>query len=222
MSGLEVYGSIISQPVGSVIAFCRLSEIPFVHRDVNLFSGEMMTEEYAKINPFQAMPAIVHDGYNLWESAAIVSYLADAFNVDNQWYPKDIKIRGRINAYLHWHHQGTRQPITSYLVAKLSGPKFLGWPALTEETEAPYKAKANEFLENLKFILSETRYVARTQTATIADIFAFSEVASGLHIPININEHQIIKEWFDEIAALPVIVEIHEAVIEVLKKINIS
>ena len=98
---LEILGPEISPPVRTVIMFCRLAQIPFESRPINLHAGEQRTEEFSKINPFQTVPCIVHDGFNLWESAAIVVYLSDAFNTDTQWYPKDIKIRGRINAYLH-------------------------------------------------------------------------------------------------------------------------
>ena len=84
MDSLEIYGSILSQPVRSVLIFCKLSGIEFIHRDLNFFTGENLTDEYTRINPFQSMPAIVHNNYNLWESAAIIAYLADAYNIDNQ------------------------------------------------------------------------------------------------------------------------------------------
>ena len=103
---LKIYGLMLSQPMRTVIAFCKLSNVPYEYQEVSIPKGEHLTEDFARINPHQRVPAIVHGDYNLWESPAIVAYIADAFNVDNQWYPKDIKVRGRINAYLHWHHQG--------------------------------------------------------------------------------------------------------------------
>jgi glutathione S-transferase len=176
MSELTIYGMLPSSPVRSVVTFCRLSEIPFAHKIILIGSNEIRSEEYAQINPMQTIPAIVHNGFNLWESAAIVPYLADAFQIDNQWYPKDIKIRGKINAYLHWHHQAVRAPITGFLVAKFIAPRFYGTPELTEEAEAPYKAALEESLRTFEWQLKETRYAARTETATIADVFAYDEL----------------------------------------------
>ena len=170
MSDLHVHAHPVSQPTRSVLAFLKLSGIPFEFHLVDLFKREHLTEDFAKINPFQAVPAIVHEDYNLWESAAIVAYLADAFNTDNNWYPKDIKIRGKINAYLHWHHQNVRDPIAGFLRAKVFAPKFLGAPELTPEAEAPLRAKLEECLGNIKWCLAETGNIARTDEPSIADI----------------------------------------------------
>lgn len=216
MSDLTVYGNVFSQPTRSVLTFCRLSGIEHTHKDLNFLKREHLSEEFTLINPFQAMPAIVHGTFNLWESAAIVPYLADSYNVDNQWYPKDLKIRARINAYLHWHHQGTRDPIVSYLRAKLFAPKF-GAPELTEETEAPYKAKLEEWYETFTWVLSETHYAARTATPTIADVFAYNEVFNAMPI-MNLDAHPAIKAWFDELSAVPIIREIGQEAQEVYRK----
>ena len=99
---LELYGHLMSQPSRSLIIYCKLSNIPYNFHNIEFLTArDNMTDEYAKIHPFQEIPAILHGKYNLWESAAIVTYLADAYNLDNQWYPKDIKQRGLVNAYLH-------------------------------------------------------------------------------------------------------------------------
>jgi glutathione S-transferase len=212
MSDLTVYGSMLSQPVRSVVAFCRLSGIPFTIYDIAFGSPYLESDEFKGINPMQTMPAISHNGYNLWESAAIVPYLADAYNVDNQWYPKDIKIRGRINAYLHWHHQGTRLPVEAYAKAKLIAPNF-GAPKLTEETEAPYKAAVEEWFQTFKWQLAETHYAARTHTATIADVFVYSELVNLSQI-VNISAHTEVSAWFDEIGEIPVVREITNEIFE--------
>ncbi|OMJ65889.1 hypothetical protein SteCoe_37466 [Stentor coeruleus] len=217
MSDLTIYGNILSQPVRSVVEFCKLSNIQYTHKDLHPMKGEHLTEEYSKINPFQEIPAIVHDGYNVWESAAIVPYLADSYNVDNQWYPKDIKIRARINAYLHWHHQGVRAVITNYIRQKIAGPKFFGAPELTPETEAPLRAKLNEWFETFTWMLSETHYAARTQTATVADLFAFNEIECIYLLQVDISAYPAIKTWYDEIAAIPAVHEATAAAQEIIK-----
>ncbi|OMJ75882.1 hypothetical protein SteCoe_24858 [Stentor coeruleus] len=217
MSELVIHGNILSQPVRSVVEFCMLSNIEFTHKDLNLIKGEHLSEEYTRINPFQEMPAIVHDGYNVWESAAIIPYLADAYNVDNQWYPKDIKIRARINAYLHWHHQGVRDILTGYLRRKIVGPKFFGAPELTPENEAPLRAKLNEWYTTFSWLLSETHYVARTQTATVADLFAFNEISSARLLQLDLDAHPTIKAWYEEIAAVPAVQEATAGAMEVVK-----
>lgn len=215
--GLTIHGVIISQPTRTVETFCNMSGIPYTHVHVDLKSGQNLCEEYTSINPFQSLPAIVHNGYNLWESAAIIAYLADAFNVDNQWYPKDIKIRGRINAYLHWHHQGTREQVAGYLFAKVIGPMVFGTPQITEEQENIHKKKLNDFFDTLTWQLASTGYAGRTAGPTIADVFCYNEILSVvLMIGVTLDSHPAVKKWYDEIGAVPGVRDMTNAVMQML------
>lgn len=217
MSELTVYGNILSQPTRSVLTFCRLARLEFSQQDVDFMKKEHLTDEFTKINPFQAMPAIVHNSFNIWESVACVMYLADVFNFDNQWYPKDPKIRARINSYLMWHDEGVRAPLVNYLRAKYLVPRF-GGPELTEETEAPYKAKLQEWYNTFKWQLAETNYAGRTATPTIADVFAYNEVASAFAL-MNLDEQPEIKRWYDEIGAVPEVQEFTQQALEIMRKV---
>ena len=219
MSELTLYTHPLNQPGRSVAIFCKLSGIEFAPKPMNIISGETSTEEFTRINPFQMLPAIVHNGYNVWESAAIISYLADVYNVDNQWYPKDIKIRARINAYLHWHHQNVRDPVSDYLRVKVGGPKYFGLPELTPEAEVPYRQKLNNCLENFTWVISETRYVARTSTPTIADIFAINELHGLKYLGVSLDNHPAIKSWYDEIRAISKVNEILSQAEEIVSKV---
>jgi glutathione S-transferase len=217
MSELTIYGMLPSPCVRNVVIFCRLSSIPFTQQLIRVGSPEIRSEEYGKINPMQTIPAIVHNGYNLWDSAAIIPYLADAFNVDNQWYPKDIKVRARINAYIHWHHQATRAPLAGYMRAKVVFPTFYGAPPLTPEAEVPFKEAVEEWFSNFKWQLKDTGYAARTLGPTIADIFAYNELISMTEI-VDIPAHPEVKAWCDGIGMIDVVQEITREVAEMMKK----
>lgn len=81
---LHIYGNTLSQPVRSILIFCRFSNIQYEYHHIDLLKGENRSEEFSKINPFKEVPAIVHGDFKLNESAAILTYLADAYNIDNQ------------------------------------------------------------------------------------------------------------------------------------------
>lgn len=201
MSELVVYGASMPQPVRSVLYFLQISNIEYTFRPVNISAGEHLTEEYSKINPFQTLPAIVHNGFNLWESAAIVTYLSEVYNVDNEMYPKDLKTRARINAYLHWHHENMRTPLASYFFSKHISPKVANTPALTDLTEKPYKQALEIWYTTIENQLKETGFIARTPEKTIADIFAFNEVSIGLLIPLDLTSHPIIQQWYTSMSS---------------------
>ena len=218
MLDFHVHGHLGSQPTRSVVAFLKLSGIPFEFHSVDLVKCEHLTEEFIKINPFKEIPAIVHGDYNLWESAAIITYIADAFNVDNNWYPKDIKIRGRINAYLHWHHQNIRDSIAGLVRPKVIFPRFFGEPELTPEAEVPLRAKFEECLCNIKWALSQTGNIARTDEPSIADIFAYSELAQAAFLNVDFTPYPEVKAWYDRIGANEVVAEVHQLIEQVVAR----
>ena len=207
---LQLYGHPLSQPVRSVQIFCDLSKIPYNFNFVDLLKRDNLSDDFTKINPFQEVPAIVHGSFAVWESSAIVVYLADAYNVDNNWYPKNIQTRARINAFLHWHHENLRAPIAEYVRAKVLFPKFFRAPKLSKENEEVFQKRVKELLETLSWILKDHKYIARTQHPTIADVFAYSEIATGFAIPIDLKPYPAVHKWFAEIGNVPAVKTVHE------------
>ena len=138
---VHLHGNPLSPPSRTLLAFCGLTGVPHEFHNVDLNTKAHLTDAYAKINPFQEVPALTHGSFNAWESGAMVTYIADVFNVNSPWYPKDIQIRARINSYIHWHHGNTRGPIVGYLGPKFFAPKFYGAPELSPHDEIPLKKK---------------------------------------------------------------------------------
>jgi glutathione S-transferase len=60
-----------------VIALAAHLGIDYEQRMVDLTKGEQRRPEFAKLNPNQRMPVLEEDGFVLWESNAILQYLAD-------------------------------------------------------------------------------------------------------------------------------------------------
>src|SRR5690606_34650415 len=55
------------------------SGAPFESREVDLMTGEQKSDEYKKIHPLGRVPTLDDDGTIVWESGAILLYLADKF-----------------------------------------------------------------------------------------------------------------------------------------------
>jgi glutathione S-transferase len=60
-----------------VMALAAHLGIDYEKRIVDLTKGEQRRPEFAKLNPNQRMPVLEEDGFVLWESNAILQYLAD-------------------------------------------------------------------------------------------------------------------------------------------------
>ncbi|XP_054814489.1 glutathione S-transferase T1-like isoform X2 [Prosopis cineraria] len=126
MVRLKVYADRMSQPSRAVLLFCRLSGIDFDEIKVDISKRQQLSPEFREINPMQKVPAIVHGSFNLFESHAILIYLATAFpGIADHWYPCDVYRRAKINSILDWHHSNLRH--VTYVVNTVLGPA-LGHP----------------------------------------------------------------------------------------------
>lgn len=55
-------------------------QVPYEYVSLNLQAGEHRQLEYLAINPMGKVPAIVDGSFKLWESGAILLYLADKYD----------------------------------------------------------------------------------------------------------------------------------------------
>ena len=73
---------------------------------------------------------------------------------------------------------------------------------MIESEEAIYSKKATNVFKNLAWILKDTGFIARTSHPTIADVYAYSELASSLILPFKITDYPVVKAWFDRISRI--------------------
>jgi len=68
---------------------------------VDLAKGQQNTPEFLKLNPNHRVPVLEHDGFVLWESYAIMQYLADMIP-EQTLYPTNARARANVNRWLFW------------------------------------------------------------------------------------------------------------------------
>jgi glutathione S-transferase len=76
--------------------------IPCERKRLDIKAGDTKTAEFLAVNPNGKVPAIVHDGVAIWESAAIAMYLGELFGVDKQLYPAPGPRRGEAMKWIVW------------------------------------------------------------------------------------------------------------------------
>ena len=103
---LKIYGSDLSAPSNKVRFAANAVGLKYEYVPVNLREGEHRKPEFLKINPVGKVPAIDDDGFVLFESAAIIRYLADKNYSD--LYPKAVKERAIVDEWIDFtgHHVG--------------------------------------------------------------------------------------------------------------------
>ena len=70
--------------------------VPYELHTLSFSAGDLKTPEFLKINSRHRVPAIVDEGFALYESVAIVEYLDEKYNTVKQLFPGDVKQRAVI------------------------------------------------------------------------------------------------------------------------------
>ena len=130
-------------------------------------SGGTRTPEFLALNPSHTIPTIVDDGFALFESNAILVYLAKKYNW-TAYYPADAQLRARIDQYLNWHHTNTRLVSSQVFFHLITGN-------MTAEKLPKALKKLKKPLRILEGWLGQSQFLVCDQP-TIADLAAYCEL----------------------------------------------
>lgn len=104
---LKIYGGDLSAPSNKVRFVANALDLKYEYVRVSLRDGEHRTPEYLKLHPAGKIPVIDDDGFVLFESGAIIKYLAAK---ENSWlYPVDLRQRALVEQWMDFAalHVGT-------------------------------------------------------------------------------------------------------------------
>lgn len=158
------------------------------------------TPGFTALNPNQRMPVLEDGDCCLWESNAIVQYLA-ALKPHSGMMPADLKARMTAVKWQFWESAHWDPAVAIYMfenvVKKLFG---MGPPDGAEiERGAALIARLAPVLDGQ---LASTRYVAG-DTLTVADISLGATLVRGDEAGVPLGEYRGIQRWRADIAALP-------------------
>jgi maleylacetoacetate isomerase len=168
--------------------------------DVNLHQGKQRADEFRKINPMMALPALIEDdGTVLFESLAIVEYL-DETHPEPPLLPKEPKARARV--------RGLAQ-----LIACDTHPLIV--PRVREHLSAEYKvdeagvqkwghhwhAAAMAALETLLAGSPQTGRYCQGDQITLADICLAGQAVGAAYFKCDIAPFPTVKRIVDTLMA---------------------
>jgi glutathione S-transferase len=167
---------------------------------VDLFSGEGQKPEFLRLNPNGKVPTLTDGDFALWESNAILHYLA-AQVPQTPLFPSDARARADILRWQFWESSNWAPAcgayIYEYVLKTIMG---LGEPDLEEVKKAGDKfhrfAKVLEtHLAGRAWLVGETMSFA---DIAVAPVLMYAEAAQ---YPWENYPH--IRAWFGRIEALP-------------------
>ncbi|MGL4496625.1 MAG: glutathione S-transferase family protein [Beijerinckiaceae bacterium] len=196
---LTIWGRLNSINVQKVVWAAGEYGLPFTRHDAGRQFGIVKTPDYLAKNPNALVPCIEDDGFVLWESNAIVRYLAGKHGAKNpSLWPADPAARALADRWMDW------QTTTAYPAMHAC---FMGLVRTApEERDANAIAASIESFEDKMRILDAhlagSAYVGG-DAFTIGDIPIGAVVHRWLHMPVERQARPHIERWYKAMAARP-------------------
>jgi glutathione S-transferase len=169
---------------------------------VDLLKGEHRGPKYLQLNPNGKVPFLDDEGFHLWESHAIMQYLADK-SPGQTLYPEDIRARADVNRWLFWsaYHFTpavgfiSRERVSKRMVGGPGGPD----PVEIERGEMLLAAAARV----LDAHLAGKQWIAQDKL-TLADLAIASPLMHTAAAQLPVMGYENMQAWFTRVQALDV------------------
>ncbi|KAF9886868.1 hypothetical protein FE257_010991 [Aspergillus nanangensis] len=187
--------------------------LPYKAQSINLTKDEQKEEWFLKINPNGRIPAITDGKLRVFESAAIMLYLADKYDTDRKisYSPETPQYCEQLS-WLMWQMAGLGPNQGSFLPLDIASQVVLIPDDMTGQANhflifAPvrsdwaikrFKDETKRLYSVLDARLQESPYLAGDKY-TIADIASFAWVRRVDVMDLDIAEWPALKKWCDGI-----------------------
>jgi glutathione S-transferase len=170
-----------------------LMGLPHQVVQVDLKNGAHKSPGFLKLNPFGQVPVLDDNGTTLFDSNAILVYLATKYDADRRWLPSDPKGQADVQAWLSVAAgQIAFGPAAARLItvfgAKLNTEDVIG--------------RAHGLLKVMDAQLA-TRSFLVGNGATLADIAGYSYISAAPEGNVDLSAYPHVRAWLARVEALP-------------------
>ena len=194
---LKIWGRTNSINVQKVLWCCAEAGIPFERIDAGMQFGVNSTPEYKAMNPNALVPLINDDGFVLWESHAIVRYLARKHGLGTLC-PTDPRAAADADRWMEWFSTtlwNHMKPVFWILIRTPPEKRNMAEVEDNRQKLAGYLAMADAHL-------AKNVYLAGAQF-TMADIPLAVLAHRWFNVPIERPALPHFERWFKAVAARP-------------------
>lgn len=189
---VKLYDSERSGNCYKIRLLLALTGTPCERIGVDLVAGEHQTGAYLRLNPRGQVPVLEDDGAVIWDSTAILVYLARKLDREDL-LPLDPLGMAAVTQWL-----ALAQNEILYGLARSRAVLRFGRPWNLAETQAAGRSA----LAVLDERLASHRWLALDRP-TLADIACYPYAALAPEGGIALDPYPAVRTWFDRIAALP-------------------
>ena len=168
--------------------------LPYEVRVIDFASNEQKSGWYVKINPNGRIPSLIDDGFELFESGAILIYLAEK---TGKFLPKDTQGRSRVIQWLMFQMSG---------VGPMMGQANVFLRYFPEKIQAAidrYQREVTRLFGVMDKQLSSHEYIAGGYS--IADMALWPWVSGYEWSGVSVDEFAHLKRWLSLVGARPTV-----------------
>ena len=160
---------------------------------VDLLGGAQKRPEFLALNPRGQVPVLEDEGQALYDSQAILVYLASRY-AEASWYPQDALSQARIASWLSFAaNEAAKGPGQARLHALFRMPGDL----------QQAQQRAVQVLELVDAHLAQHTWLAQGAAPTIADLAVYPYIALAGDGGLDLAPYANLAAWFARIRALP-------------------
>jgi glutathione S-transferase len=193
MNPIVLHTFALSGHAHRVQLFLSLLGLPVRLVDVDLRAGAHKKPEYLRKHPFGQVPLIEDGDVTLWDSNAILVYLASRYDKTGSWYPRDPVAAARVQQWL----SAAAGPL-AFGPSHARAIKLFGLPLDYERAVAiagQLMPVLDRALEGKSFLVGDK--------PTIADVAMYSYTARAPEGGISLEPFANTRAWLARMEALP-------------------
>jgi len=194
---LRIWGRDNSVNVQKALWCCEEMEVPYERVDAGGSFGVVNTQQYRNLNPNGLVPTLEDEGFVLWESNAIVRYLAAKHSVGKLW-PEDLKERAEADRWMDWQATTFWPAFRPLFWNLVRTPPDQRDQAAMEES----RLKTAEILAYLDAHLRNRSYIVG-DALTMGDIPLGCAIWRWVGLPIDRPELANVQRWFESLGTRP-------------------
>lgn len=195
---MKLYDHPLSQNARKVRALVHHLSLPVEIEVLDLSKGAQRTPEFLAINPNGKVPALVDGDLKLWESNAILVYLASK-HPESGLLPTDLVARADVERWLFWEASHFVHAVSKVAFNRLVRP-MLG----LEPDQKVIQLGLSEFARFGKVLdaqLAGRDFVCGPLTIADFALGASAELIAPAEIPLDGLDH--IQPWLDRLRTVP-------------------
>ncbi|MFJ1301674.1 glutathione S-transferase family protein [Pseudomonadota bacterium AL_CKDN230030165-1A_HGKHYDSX7] len=194
---LKIWGRLSSLNVQKVMLAVRELALPHELVERGGQFGGLDTPEYGKLNPNRRVPVIDDGGFVLWESNAIVRYLAARYGNGTLW-PTDPCVRGDADRWMDWQTTEWQPAMIPAFLQLIRTPESERNAAVIDKSVKQINACA----QLLDAALQGRDYVSGAQF-TMGDVALACSAHRWLGLPIERPATPALSAWYRRVMMRP-------------------